>query len=172
MKFQKVHQNILFKCLACKKNFDSTRGLSLHTSALSYCLEISQLVQKSITLLPGNIQSNVAINQPSTPADLNNELDDDLLSDKSNDEPHITYDNDNIDESTNQNFYFSQDIFHEVKLMKLLNEIGAPLYSYKKSMEWAREAYLSDYKFDSPHTSYNATLNHLEKNCNLKYAIQ
>ena len=56
--------------------------------------------------------------------------------------------------------------------MKLLNEIGAPLYSYKKIMEWAREAYLSDYKFDSPHTSYNTTLTHLEKNCNLKYAIQ
>ena len=30
-------------------------------------------------------------------------------------------------------------------------------------MEWAREAYLSDYKFDSPHTFYNATLTHLKK---------
>ena len=29
-------------------------------------------------------------------------------------------------------------------------------------MEWARKAYLADYKFDSPHASYNATLNHLE----------
>ena len=158
MKYQKLHHgpNILFKCLACKKIFDSTRGLSLHTSALSYCLEISQLIQKSITLLPGNKLSNVATIQPTTHADFDNETEEKFLSDNSNDKPNITYDNDNIDESTNQAFYFSQDLFYEVKLMKLLNEIGAPLYSYKNIIKWAREAYLSDYKFDSPHTSYNA----------------
>ena len=99
------------KCLACKKNFESTRGLSLHTFALSYCLKLSQLVQKLITLLPENKQSNVATIPPTIPADLDNEIDDNFLSDNSNNKPDITCDNDNIDESTNQKTYFSHNIF-------------------------------------------------------------
>lgn len=51
---------------------------------------------------------------------------------------------------------------HEVKLLKLLNKIGALLYAYKIVMEWAREAYQANYKSDNPHASYNHLENKLQ----------
>ena len=58
-------------------------------------------------------------------------------------------------------FYFNE-VIHEIKLLKILNDIGAPLYAYQIIMEWAHEAYLSNYKFDTQGKTYQQTIKYLE----------
>ena len=43
-------------------------------------------------------------------------------------------------------YHFSNDVYQEVKLLRLLDDIGTPLYAYKKIMEWAKDAYMSNYE--------------------------
>ena len=55
-------------------------------------------------------------------------------------------------------FIFTNDINHEIKLLKLINKIGAPLYTYEKIMHWANEFYLAGYK-----KKYQSTIDCLEE---------
>jgi len=71
-----------------------------------------------------------------------------------------------------QPYHFSNNEFQEIKLLKLLNELGTPLYAYKLIMEWAKDAHLSDYNFDSQHTSHKQIIKYLQKNCKSKCANQ
>ena len=68
---------------------------------------------------------------------------------------------DNITE--NRTLHYSDNIVHEVKLMKIINKLGTPLYAYKQILDWAKEAQLSNYNFESQHGTYQQTINFLEK---------
>src|SRR5687768_7126587 len=59
-------------------------------------------------------------------------------------------------------FYHSNDIIHNIKLLKILNNIGTPLYAYKSLINWANEASLSNYKFDTPRKMNQQTIKYLE----------
>ena len=107
---------------------------------------MSQLVQKLPTTIPEVKQTNFALTQLIISKNLKEDAYNNQECQNSETNSEVMCDNSNIDQTTNQKIYFSQDIFYEVKLLKLLNKIGAPSYSYKKIMEWAREAYLADYK--------------------------
>lgn len=70
---------------------------------------------------------------------------------------------------TNNTFHHSSEIVHEIKLIKILTEIGAPLYAYKTLMEWAHKAQMSNFNFDTSHKTYQQTMKYLEED--LKFHI-
>lgn len=76
---------------------------------------MSQLVQKLSTTIPEFKQTNFATTQQASSNEL--EEDDNSNQDYQNTETEsvVMSENDNIDQTTNQNFYFSQDILYEVK---------------------------------------------------------
>ena len=71
-------------------------------------------------------------------------------------------------ESLDEPYHFSNNEFQEIKLLKLLNELGTPLYAYKLIMERAKDAHLSDYNFDSQHTSHKQIIKYLQKKLQIK----
>jgi len=70
--------------------------------------------------------------------------------------------NSGIDVLTNT-FHHTNSIAHEIDLLKLIIDMGAPLYAYEHIMKWAKESYMSKYTFDSKHKTYQQTINYLEK---------
>jgi len=80
--------------------------------------------------------------------------------------------NDNFSESDKLEYSetapISNDILHKIKLLKIINDIGTPLYAYKEIMEWAKDAYLSDYKFGSGQKSYKQTIKFLQQKLNFQ----
>jgi hypothetical protein len=67
-----------------------------------------------------------------------------------------------------QPYHFSNDEYQEIKLLKLLNDLGTPLYAYKLIIEWAKEAYLSKYSFDSQHTSHKQMINYIKRKLQIR----
>ena len=67
-------------------------------------------------------------------------------------------------------FHFSTDIVYEVKSLRILTSIGAPLYAYKTLMQWAHEASMSNYKFDTKNKMYQQTISYLENDLNFHIA--
>ena len=70
------------------------------------------------------------------------------------------------DSNSYQPYHFSNNEFQDIKVLKLLNEMGTPLYAYKIIMEWAKDAYLSNNIFDSQHTSHKQVIKYLPKTAN------
>ena len=60
-------------------------------------------------------------------------------------------------------FHHTNDINHEIKLLKLINKIWAPLYTYEKIMQWANESYQAGYKFNTKNKMYQTTIDCLEE---------
>jgi hypothetical protein len=63
---------------------------------------------------------------------------------------------------SNNTFHYSNEIVHELKLLRILTDIGAPLYAYKTLMEWAHEAQMSKFNFNTSHKTYQQTIKYLE----------
>jgi len=78
-----------------------------------------------------------------------------------NDNDSIVSDNSGTDVITNT-FHHSNNIANEIDLLKLIIDMGAPLYAYERIMKWAKESYMSKYTFDSKHKTYQQTINYLE----------
>jgi hypothetical protein len=74
-------------------------------------------------------------------------------------DPHIEI----IDDSQNEPFAFTNDRYIETKLLKILEEIGAPLYAFDVIMEWGFEAQQSHYNFQPKAQTYRTQLDHLAK---------
>ena len=72
------------------------------------------------------------------------------------------------DDDSYEPYHFSNDDYQEIKLLKLLNDLGTPLYAYQKIMEWAKEAHMSNYNFDNQHTSHKQMITYLEKKLQFK----
>lgn len=56
---------------------------------------------------------------------------------------------------------------HEVKLLKILNDVGAPLYAFETIMQWAFNARVAGYDFDPQVKHYATQMVNLQKMTNL-----
>ena len=54
-------------------------------------------------------------------------------------------------------------------LLSILKDMNAPLWSFKRIMNWANNAYNLGYKFDSKHNAYQTTLYYYEKQYHFDY---
>jgi len=64
-------------------------------------------------------------------------------------------------------FIFTKERKIEVKLLKLLNEIGAPLYAFDLIMQWAFEAYSIGYDFNPTTKRHSTQLTTLQEITNM-----
>ena len=124
-----------------------------------------------VPLLPpqdADDQSNVEMPMPDTPnddvhADANTEasMQQGWEQVRHND-PNVTY-----RDKDDQPFTFTNERRVEVSLLKLLNELGAPLFAFKEIMEWAADAYHSEYKFNPDTCTHCAQIKELQKWTNM-----
>jgi len=56
---------------------------------------------------------------------------------------------------------FTNSAFHEVKLLKLLHDIGAPNYSFQSFMEWGRNCLKDEYNFQPCPQRYESQIRNL-----------
>ena len=63
----------------------------------------------------------------------------------------------------NKALMFSENLLHEIKLLKIINQLGMPLYSYKILIDWAQDICASSNKFQPEHYSYENAVKHFEK---------
>ena len=75
-----------------------------------------------------------------------------------------------LDDDEEQDFFFrSQETVvlnsrrSEITLLKILNEIDAPLYAFEVIMDWARDAFCSGYKFNPVQRTYQTQISHLQQ---------
>jgi hypothetical protein len=172
-----------YTCFACNTPYPSKRALTMHINRSNFCRGILQqkfIVQYSPRLADRLADSvinhpnmkegsgsneNIAKSSSTTSADDNTVPIEQTLeamadtSVRSNDE---TSKNDLIDHKTSQPFYHTNGLRCEIKLLKLLDEIGTPLYAYKAIMDWAKDAYLSNYDFNPRHSERNDAVKYLE----------
>ena len=76
------------------------------------------------------------------------------------------YDCNFINDNENNNFLFHNDNRVENNLLKLILEIGAPNYAFKKILNWAKDAYSTGYQFNPRSTSYKSQIKMIEKHSN------
>ena len=56
-----------------------------------------------------------------------------------------------------------------ISLLSILKDMNAPLWSFKRIMNWDKNASNLGYKFDSKHTTYQTALAYYEKQYNFEY---
>ena len=156
----------MYRCKACFRNFDSQRELSCHTTITAYCRDTLEQSNQAAVKYYNHEQQDDKINTSCTTnsSTINN------ISELQN------TNNDNFSESDKLEYSetvpISNDILHKIKLLKIINDIGMPLYLYKEIMEWAKDAYLSDYKFGSGQKSYKQTIKFLQQKLNFQTVNQ
>ena len=156
----------LYTCHGCKVKYQSNRALSIHLRSSLYCNDFMQ--SHPLTLTPLQNYNEKTINNIeeahfATTFDYNhnhNEPESNLEHGFNNDDSLST---EKSNQGSENEFYHSTEIIHEIKLLKILTNIGAPLYAYQTIMKWAQEAYLSDYKFDTTRKTYQQTIKYLEE---------
>lgn len=57
---------------------------------------------------------------------------------------------------------FHNSLQHEIKLLKLLNNLGAPLYAYNEIMNWAQKASMNNFDFDTKQKTYHQVIQKME----------
>lgn len=72
-----------------------------------------------------------------------------------------------ISDDDKQPYVFTAAREHEVKLLKILNDINAPLYSFELIMQWAFDANVGGYDFDPAAKHHNTQIANLQKMTNL-----
>lgn len=68
-----------------------------------------------------------------------------------------------VDETNQQPFIFTNAHYIEVKLMKILEELGAPLYAFEIIMDWGFEAKQNGYDFQPTTKTYTSQIQQLTK---------
>ena len=163
------------QCFACKNVYLSSRALTMHLNHSQYCMDRYYEQQHNSFVSPFNIPLllNNSTNENSTL--VHNEIFiansyepiincyDQILESISTESDN----NSNISESSNCNLYHDNNIIHEIKLVKILNDMGAPLYAYENIIEWARNAHLQDFKFQTYNKTYKQLIKHLETKMHL-----
>lgn len=167
------HHGSLYTCQACFKHYQTKRDLSNHLSNSTYCNEI-------IESIPNQKRDNSKTNDQTTShIYLDNESITNNKSESSEDLQMIDNESNNASDKSNclssteesnrdQPYHFSNNKFQEIKLLKLMNELGTPLYAYRLIMEWAKDAHLSNFNFDSQHTSHKQMIKYLQKKLQIK----
>ena len=74
-----------------------------------------------------------------------------------------------ISSNTTIAFSFHNDDRIENNLLKLMQDIGAPNYAFKKIMTWGKDAYDTGYKFNPRYTNYKSQLKKTEEINNLNF---
>ena len=77
-------------------------------------------------------------------------------------DPNVTY-----RDKDDQLFTFTNEHRVEVSLLKLLHALGAPLFAFKEIMEWAADAYHSEYKFNPDTRTHHGQIKELQKWTNM-----
>ena len=157
-----------FTCGTCKKHFPSSRRLTLHQSKHIYCSNFIDSLHHNPFHIPQYTKNRVSNKKQKikkNSKDIKDKNDQTFLSDNIHDD-HINACISSGNPIPPDKFYYSNEVIHEIKLLKILNDIGAPLYSYQIIMEWAHEAYLSNYKFDTQRKTYHQTIKYLEDDSN------
>ena len=163
-----MYYGISYTCSGCQSPFQNSCALSIHQAKSLYCNNYIVPLQRP-TNTPSfkntsTEQDQVAsINLPKN----NNEYE--IDEQRTNPIPIEHNDTSSVysgDSVSNTTFHFSTDIINEVKLLKILTNIGAPLYAYKILMQWMHEAHMSNYEFDTKNKTYHQTISYLENDLN------
>ena len=166
-----------FACQACLYPFQNKRALSTHLASSLSCKLIidgvpfqkmgnDEIKQTLLNFFNSKLPafSTKIVEMTDNNQIVHNE------SDKSSEETSIAQSISSMeDDDSYEPYHFSNDDYQEIKLLKLLNDLGTPLYAYQKIMEWAKEAHLSNYNFDSQHpTSHKQMITYLEQKLQFK----
>lgn len=162
----------LYSCLVCKAIFETKRSLSLHLTNSDYCVTFFNDFQYQIQTqkpIKKDITTNNNLDNSKQSLDIEMQTSIDF-----EDQQSITSDNGPDQESISEHsqsesnlLHFDSGIAHEIKLMKLINELGTPLYAYKKILDWAKEAQVTGFNFESQHGTYQQTMIFLEHKLHL-----
>lgn len=164
-----VHSN-QFQCPACHTTFQSNCALSQHQYRSTYCNDFILSSHTPSTIQTTSTQKETETSSPDflQPRHTTENVQDKMYATIPKQDVEMANEIDSIDDKQIPNFYHTSGIIHEVKLLKLLNDIGAPLYGYKAIMEWAQDAYMHKYDFDSSHSSYQQIIKYLEEDLQMK----
>ena len=165
-----------FTCQACLNPFQNKRALSTHLASSLSCKLLLEGVpfqkmgdddNKQTLLNFFNSKHTAFPTKIVAMTDSNQIVDNDSGElDKSIEEASAALSME--DDDSYEPYHFSNDDYQEIKLLKLLNDLGTPLYTYQKIMEWAKEAHMSNYNFDNQHTSHKQMITYLEKKLQFK----
>ena len=78
------------------------------------------------------------------------------------DNDDATLGNSTADNPSNQSSMQHQ-ILHEINLLKILNNLGTPLYAYNYIIKWANNAHAAKFNFDTKYKTYHQLIKHLEQ---------
>ena len=154
-------------CIACQTAYQNQRSLSLHLSNSEYCIQTLTNFQYQNIQFSQTKQSTILSTTQSLQHNHDNNTDDNMSLQSSStqvislnqDEDASTSDHSFTESRT---LHYLDNIVHEVKLLQIINELGTPLYAYKQILDWAKEAQISNYNFDSQHGTYQQTIKFLE----------
>lgn len=174
-----------YQCKACKVSFATQRYLSIHLSKDIFCMDI---VSSRNTSIMANLNYLLENNMHDLGKQFNHEMNYNIDI-KSNDELNLNladnYCNNDTQENTDTNsnnmclesgsiwndnytLCLQSNLLHEIKLLKLLNNLGTPLYAYNKIMKWAFDANVSNFIFDTKNRTYYQVINYLQKLLNME----
>src|SRR5688572_2886263 len=172
-----------YKCFVCKKAYSTQRALSVHVNKSEFCTEFSGTnvtsnsnvcgiyLPVSKSTLPNNICKNEDI-QSSKIQSVDKII---IPNDDSNNADNTNIDNNNDDMCIESGIFcedgitvYHNNLVHEVKLFKILNDLSAPLYAYNEIMKWAYDANLSRFNFDAKNKTYNQVIKDLQKSLNME----
>lgn len=154
-------------CIACQTVYQNQRSLSLHLSNSDYCIQTLTNFQNHKFQSTQSKQNTISPTTQSVQQNHDNNTDDNMSIQSSS--TQIISSNQDEDESISDHsftesrtLHYLDNIVHEVKLLKIINQLGTPLYAYKLILDWAKEAQISNYNFDNQHGTYQQTIKFLE----------
>jgi hypothetical protein len=176
--------NNMYMCCICKKTFKSQQALSVHIAKSPYCMvesNNSYMFKQNNNTYSSSIQINMDVAVKPTSNTDKKEISSHELSNSIN-LPENNFDNVEENNNTTSNNMapefenndsgsnckeqelncFQNSLQHEVKLLKLLNNLGTPLYAYNEIMNWAQEANMAQFDFDTKHKNYHWVIQNME----------
>jgi hypothetical protein len=166
-------------CFGCNQPYQNNKSLTLHLNQSIYC---SASLDQHIPEASNNANSlhdDVNLRLVNVNAIDTNDLEVDHASNTNKDEGTIssqgscTGTNNEYSETeavmefdncspNNTSLLYSNNLCHEIKLLKIINQLGMPLYSYKAIMDWAHEVCASQSHFQTQHNTYQQAVKHFE----------
>jgi hypothetical protein len=167
-------------CFACLQPFSNAKSLTMHQNKSNYCKTIIRnKLNDNVNDDNNNIKSVSNALSISYCNEINNfdsSLDNNYKTSGSTNLHHLQHTTPNqalpIESNDtcngNQGFEYittnyTNNLCHEVKLLKIISQLGMPLYSYKTIMDWAQEINWSGSKFQPHNTTYQQAIKHFQK---------
>ena len=168
-----MSKNRLITCPGCDHGFMEGRSLSQH---LIRSIECKRIVNASRSLVPSgsspavapepNIALQLVDEEDSVSVAPNGYDEDTSLSAGAPQEPVMMEDDVLLEESNLLEVVsfpvaYTKSARNEVKLLKLLIDIGAPNYAFQSFMEWGRNCRMDDYQFQPHPQRYESQIRNL-----------